>query len=384
MNLVKEKNSKDITIIIKKTKKNKTQEKVVEEKVKNKNKKNNNNSNKNPKIKKGRFQKLVFPISQITGKIKLSKRANYNLYNISTEDINFLIKLILKETHNFSPVKSKFQKNLIFTILFLISFILSIFYFYKKKVYLGIIFILIFIFLGFIYLHSVRKTINKNYKKCQQKLFSLTDYINRKLLSKLGYYLLVDSSFRFIGIYVIPGSVRSILSLRDHNIEVKKNLEGGTIDTMKKKENYEEHPKYDDFMKNMLLKDIKDFTERNNNYNKKNDIIKKENVNMNNRTLKNNKIKFNNFFIGKSNNDLIDQDNTVEISLTNKERIRLEYAQKIKYKKKKDDSLDESENYPDYIPNNYEVNNSKINNKSIDKFKSYFGNSFNGIELITN
>ena len=382
MNLVKEKNSKDITIIIKKTKKNKTQEKVVEEKVKNK--KNNNNSNKNPKIKKGRFQKLVFPISQITGKIKLSKKANYNLYNISTEDINFLIKLILKETHNFSPVKSKFQKNLIFTILFLISFILSIFYFYKKKVYLGIIFILIFIFLGFIYLHSVRKTINKNYKKCQQKLFSLTDYINRKLLSKLGYYLLVDSSFRFIGIYVIPGSVRSILSLRDHNIEVKKNLEGGTIDTMKKKENYEEHPKYDDFMKNMLLKDIKDFTERNNNYNKKNDIIKKENVNMNNRTLKNNKIKFNNFFKGKSNNDLIDQDNTVEISLTNKERIRLEYAQKIKYKKKKDDSFDESENYPDYIPNNYEVNNSKINNKSIDKFKSYFGNSFNGIELITN
>ena len=114
MNLVKEKNSKDITIIIKKTKKNKTQEKVVEEKVKNKNKKNNNNSNKNPKIKKGRFQKLVFPISQITGKIKLSKKANYNLYNISTEDINFLIKLILKETHNFSPVKSKFQKNLIF------------------------------------------------------------------------------------------------------------------------------------------------------------------------------------------------------------------------------------------------------------------------------
>ena len=384
MNLIKEKNSKDITIIIKKTKKNKTQEKVVEEKVKNKNKKNNNNSNKNPKIKKGRFQKLVFPISQITGKIKLSKKANYNLYNISTEDINFLIKLILKETHNFSPVKSKFQKNLIFTILFLISFILSIFYFYKKKVYLGIIFILIFIFLGFIYLHSVRKTINKNYKKCQQKLFSLTDYINRKLLSKLGYYLLVDSSFRFIGIYVIPGSVRSILSLRDHNIEVKKNLEGGTIDTMKKKENYEEHPKYDDFMKNMLLKDIKDFTERNNNYNKKNDIIKKENVNMNNRTLKNNKIKFNNFFKGKSNNDLIDQDNTVEISLTNKERIRLEYAQKIKYKKKKDDSFDESENYPDYIPNNYEVNNSKINNKSIDKFKSYFGNSFNGIELITN
>ena len=385
MNLVKEKNTneKDVTIIIKKSKKNKSQEKIIEEKPKKK--ENKKNSNKNPKIKKGRFQKLVFPISQITGKIKLSKKANYNLYNISTEDINFLIKLILKESHNFSPVKSKFKKNLFFTLLFLISFILSIFYFYKKKTFLGIIFILLFLFFGFIYLHSVRKTINKNYKKCQQKLFTLTDYINRKLLSKLGYYLLIDSSFRFIGIYIIPGSVRSILKLRDHNIEIKKKLEDGTIDTLKKKENYEEHPKYDDFINNMLLKDIKDFTERNSN--KKN--ILNGNQDMNNRTLKNNKIKFNNFFKGKNNNnnnkDLIEQNDTADTGLTNKEKIRLEYAQKVKYKKKKNDSFDESENYPDYYyVNNNEQNNSKINNRSIDKFKFYFGNSYNGIDLITN
>ena len=314
----------------------------------------------------------------------MSKKANYNLYNISTEDINFLIKLILKESHNFSPVKSKFKKNLFFTLLFLISFILSIFYFYKKKTFLGIIFILLFLFFGFIYLHSVRKTINKNYKKCQQKLFTLTDYINRKLLSKLGYYLLIDSSFRFIGIYIIPGSVRSILKLRDHNIEIKKKLEDGTIDTLKKKENYEEHPKYDDFINNMLLKDIKDFTERNSN--KKN--ILNGNQDMNNRTLKNNKIKFNNFFKGKNNNnnkDLIEQNDTADTGLTNKEKIRLEYAQKVKYKKKKNDSFDESENYPDYYyVNNNEQNNSKINNRSIDKFKFYFGNSYNGIDLITN
>ena len=378
MNLVKEKNSKDVTIIIKKAKRNKFQEKVAEEKTK-KNE-NNKNSNKEPKIKKGRFQKLVFPISQITGKIKLSKKSNYNLYNISSKDINFLIKLILKESHNFSPVKSRFKKNLIFTLLFLVSFSLCIFYFYKRKAYLGIIFILLFLFFGFIYLHSVRKTINKNYKKCQQKLFSLTDYINRKFLSKLGYYLLIDCSFRFIGIYIIPGSVRSLLNLRDHNIELKKKLEGGTIDTLKKKENYEEHPKYDDFMKNMLLKDIKDFTERNSN--KKN--IFNGNENMNNRTLKNNKIKFNNFFKGKNNNDLIEQNDKGDIGLTNKAKIRLEYAQKIKYKKKKND-LDDESDYPDYYyPNNYEENNTKINNRSIDKFKSYFGNSYNGIDLITN
>ena len=383
MNLVKEKNAneKDITIIIKKSKKNKTQEKTIEEKPKKKENKNNNSNNRKPKIKQGRFQKVVFPISQITGKIKLSEKSNYNLYNISTEDINFLIKLILKESHNFSPVNSKFKKNLFFTLLFLISFFLCIFYFYKKKTFLGIVFILIFLFFGFIYLHSVRKTINNNYKKLQQKLFILTDYINRKLLSKLGYYLLIDSSFRFIGIYIIPGSVRSILNLRDHNIEIKKKLEGGTIDTLKKKENYEEHPKYDDFMNNMLLKDIKDFTERNSN--KKN--IFNGNQNMNNRTLKNGKIKFNNFFKGKNNMDLIEQNDTADTGLTNKEKIRLEYARKIKYEKKKSDSFDESENYPDYYyANNNEENNSKINNRSIDKFKFYFGNSYNGIDLITN
>ena len=383
MNLVKEKNAneKDITIIIKKSKKNKTQEKIIEEKPKKKENKNNNSNNRKPKIKQGRFQKVVFPISQITGKIKLSEKSNYNLYNISTEDINFLIKLILKESHNFSPVNSKFKKNLFFTLLFLISFFLCIFYFYKKKTFLGIVFILIFLFFGFIYLHSVRKTINNNYKKLQQKLFILTDYINRKLLSKLGYYLLIDSSFRFIGIYIIPGSVRSILNLRDHNIEIKKKLEGGTIDTLKKKENYEEHPKYDDFMNNMLLKDIKDFTERNSN--KKN--IFNGNQYMNNRTLKNGKIKFNNFFKGKNNNDLIEQNDTADTGLTNKEKIRLEYARKIKYEKKKSDSFDESDNYPDYYyANNNEENNSKINNRSIDKFKFYFGNSYNGIDLITN
>ena len=383
MNLVKEKNAneKDITIIIKKSKKNKTQEEIIEEKPKKKENKNNNSNNRKPKIKQGRFQKVVFPISQITGKIKLSEKSNYNLYNISTEDINFLIKLILKESHNFSPVNSKFKKNLFFTLLFLISFFLCVFYFYKKKTFLGIVFILIFLFFGFIYLHSVRKTINNNYKKLQQKLFILTDYINRKLLSKLGYYLLIDSSFRFIGIYIIPGSVRSILNLRDHNIEIKKKLEGGTIDTLKKKENYEEHPKYDDFMNNMLLKDIKDFTERNSN--KKN--IFNGNQYMNNRTLKNGKIKFNNFFKGKNNNDLIEQNDTADTGLTNKEKIRLEYARKIKYEKKKSDSFDESDNYPDYYyANNNEENNSKINNRSIDKFKFYFGNSYNGIDLITN
>ena len=385
MDKSKDANPKEINIIIKKGKRNKPQEAKVEKKEEKIVKKNNNILNKKPKNKISRFQTLVFPISQINGKIKFNKKKSYNLINIPSKDVIFIIKLILKESHNFSPVKSRFKKTLIFTILCLLSLFLGIFFFYKKIIHVGFICISLFILFGFIYLHKIRKSINNNYKKLQKKLFQLTDNINRKFLAKFGYYLLIDSSFRFIGIYIIPGSVRSILLLRDHNIEIKKNLEGGTIDQMGKNENYVEHPKYEDFRNNFLFRDIKDFTLRNynNNYNKKNDAIFKGNEHLNNKTLKNNKIKFNNFF-KENKKDLIDKDDTIDISLSNKDKIRLEYASRMKYKIKKNDSLDGSENDVEYYKNNNDQNVSKINNRSIDKFKSYFGNSYNGIDLITN
>ena len=388
MNLPKGKNQKEINIIIKKTRKDKNETTKKEEK---KVKQNNNKSNKNKsniRSKKSRFQIIVFPISQITGKIKIKKNQKYNLPNISSADIIFIMKLISKESHNFSPVKSRFNKTLFFTIICLLSFVLSIFFFHKKKVHFGLIFLFIFLIFGFIYLHKVRKAINNDYKKCQRKLFRLSDHINRKLLGKLGYYLLIDCNFRFIGIYIIPGYIKSILELREHNIEIKKNLEGRTIDQMNKKENYVEHPKYEDFMNNMLLKNIKGSTLRNYGFNYYDDLIVNEEENIDNKTLKNDKIKFNNFFKENNNiNDLIDKDDTIDIKLTNKERIRLEYAKKVKLEKRKSDSLDDSDIYPDYYPNkNFgeNNNNSKINNRSIDKFKSYFGNSFNGIEILNN
>ena len=389
MNLPKGKNQKEINIIIKKTRKDKTEITKKEEK---KVKQNNNKSNKNKsnaRSKKSRFQIIVFPISQITGKIKLKKNQKYNLPNISSADIIFIMKLISKESHNFSPVKSRFNKTLFFTVICLLFFALSIFFFHKKKVHFGLIFLFIFLIFGFIYLHKVRKAINNDYKKCQRKLFRLSDHINRKLLGKLGYYLLIDCNFRFIGIYIIPGYIKSILELREHNIEIKKNLEGRTIDQMNKKENYVEHPKYEDFMNNMLLKNIKGSTLRNYGFNYYDDLIVNEEENVDNKTLKNDKIKFNNFFKENNNNinDLIDKDDTIDIKLTNKERIRLEYAKKVKLEKRKSDSLDDSDIYPDYYPNkNFgeNNNNSKINNRSIDKFKSYFGNSFNGIEILNN
>ena len=243
MNLPKEQNQKEINIIIKKVRKNKNENKKEEKKDEKNININNNLINKNnlskqkTKYKRSRSQIIIFPISQITGKIKINKKQKYNLVNLSFEDILLIVKLISKETHNFSPVKSNFNKTLLFTILSLLSLGLCILFFHKKQILLGIIFLFIFLFLGFIYLHKVRKSIDKSYRKCHRKLFGLTDNINRKFLGKLGYYLLIDCNFRFIGIYIIPGSIRSILELRDHNIEIKKNLEGGTIDKMGKREN---------------------------------------------------------------------------------------------------------------------------------------------------
>ena len=317
------------------------------------------------KFKKSKFQ-VIFPISQFTGKIKLKKNKKYNLINISSEDINFIVKLILKETKNFSPVKSKFQQNLIFFIIITLSLFFSILFFHKKKIFIGILFIIMFVIFGFIYLHKTRKTIQNNYTKCHRKLYRLTDYINRKLLGKYGYYLLIDYNFRFIGIYIIPGYVQEILKLRDHNIELKKKLEGSTINVLQKKENYEEHPKYNDFMNNFLLKKIKFKTER-----------------------FNNNIKINNFFC---ETDLIDKDDIIDTGVgnnKNNKNIKLEYAKKVVFEKKKSsETMDESCIYPDYYPNKYgdanydENNNSQINNKSIDKFKFYFENYYHDFDIL--
>ena len=103
MNLAKGKGkkTKDINIIIKKTRKDKIDTTKKEEK---KVKQNNNKSNKNKsntRSKKSRFQIIVFPISQITGKIKLKKNQKYNLPNISSADINFYNEINIKRESQF-------------------------------------------------------------------------------------------------------------------------------------------------------------------------------------------------------------------------------------------------------------------------------------------
>ena len=221
-------------------------------------------------------------------------------------------------------------------------------------------------------MHRIRKSINNKYKKCHRDLFYLTDYINRKYLGDLGYYLLVDFNFKFIGIYIIPNYIRQVLKFRDKNIELKKKLEGETINHLHKKEDINKFDKsnyyinntfYNNNIKTIFNSHINYFTfdyNINNKFNKninmdnpnfKNDIGNDYNISNN---TNNNQIKYNNFFNNveenNNNNNIKIGDIIIDVPL-NKKKIN-------------------------------KTINSEINNRSIDKFKDYIENKYNGLGIL--
>ena len=137
------------------------------------------------KINKNRlpvWKKLEFPISQLTGKIQKNyKKVKFPKY-LDKDDLDIILKLISKESKNFSPVKNNTKLTFIFLFLIISSFAFGIGYLIIKKTFLGIVFIIICLILSFIYIHIIRKSIKNKYKNCHQDLFYLTDYINRKFL----------------------------------------------------------------------------------------------------------------------------------------------------------------------------------------------------------
>jgi len=386
-----------------------------------KTKKSNNKKVKNNKIIKSQkkrgpiltWKKLEFPISQWTGKIKKT----YNKYkfpnNLNKEDIEIILKLIAKESKNFSAVKNNSRLTFIFIFLCVTSFAFGIFYLIKKRTYLGIALILICLFLLFIYMHIIKKSINNKYKKCYQDLFYLTDYINRKYFCDLGYYLLVDYNFKFIGIYIIPNYIREILKFRDYNIEIKEKYKDDTINHLHKKEkkkdnNYYKFDNsnsninnyfYNNNFKNIFNSNINNFTFDFNFYNniKNNNINNKDNLNNNlsnyegyngNNTIFRKKIKFNNFFQNSENNnnkDIIDKDDIVVDIELNKKKINTDNRNDIKDNieiSNKILSQKDKEKFNKYNEKTYEELNSQINDRSIDKFKDYLENKYNGLGII--
>ena len=366
----------------------------------------------NKKINQNYWKKLEFKISQISGKIiKNYKKINFPK-NLNQEDIDIILNLLSKKSKKFAPVRSNTQLTFIFILLCFSSLGFGIYFLTKNKVLIGVILIVIFLLLGIVYLHKIRKSIDAKYKKCHQDLFYLTDYINRRFLAHLGYYLLVDCNFRSIGIYLIPFHIWNVLQFRDKMIDLKKNFIGDTIDQMHRRESY----KKDDNDKNnqvynntnnKLFKSNTNYFGFGYNYINKFNLGQKYNLNYYNTNNENNNeatfdegdnsndnktkdnIKFNNFFKKEKSHESKDNKNNKDIyideNLKSKKDLS-EYQKEMKIKldtdniltkretKKNNEEIDEKIN-----ENKYEELNSQINSRSIDKLDDF---RFNGLGLI--
>jgi len=383
-----------------------------------KSKKKNSKKQKKSKLKENKrinqnyWKKLEFKISQISGKIIKNYKKIKFPKNLNQEDIDIILNLLSKKSKKFAPVRSNTQLTFIFILLCFSSLGFGIFFLTKNKVFIGIILIIIFLFLGIIYLYKIRKSIDAKYKKCHQDIFYLTDYINRRFLAHLGYYLLIDYNFKSIGIYLIPFHIWNLLQFRDKMIDLKKNFIGGTIDQMHKRESYK---KNDNEKNNQLYKNTynKLFKSNTNyfgfgyNYINKFNLGQKYNINdLNTHNENNNEatfdegdkdidnttkdnIKFNNFFKKQETHESKDNKNNKDICIdVNLRSIKdlSEYQKEMKIKLDTDNVLTKRETKKNnelidekYNENKYEELNSQINSRSIDKLDDF---RFNGLGLI--
>ena len=379
---------------------NENNKKQNKEKSKEKsNKKQSKNKNKNTNIKKKLqfWKKLEFPISQFSGKIINNYKDAKLPKFLDKEDIDIILKLISKESKNFSPVKTNTKMIIIFMLLCLSSITFGIIFLFQKKTTLGIGLILVCFILCFIYIHIIRKSIINKYKQCHRDLFYLTDYINRKYLGDLGYYLLIDYNFKFIGIYIIPNYIREILKFRDHNIELKKHLEGETLNHLHKREIDKSSDNINNFYKNKYKtifnsninyftfgynnNILNNFNNNNINNNNNNDITIDNDYNSNNNK---NKVKFNNFFDKENNNkDIIEKEDIIIDIPLNKRKINNDNKKTFtKIDELINKSLYKRDNKNSNNNNKYKEMNSHANDRSIDKFKDYLENKFNGLGIL--
>jgi len=383
-----------------------------------KSKKKNNKKQKKSKLKENKrinhnyWKKLEFKISQISGKIIKNYKKIKFPQNLNQEDIDIILNLLSKKSKKFAPVRSNTQLTFIFILLCFSSLGFGIFFLTKNKVLIGIILIIIFLFLGIIYLYKIRKSIDAKYKKCHQDIFYLTDYINRRFLAHLGYYLLIDYNFKSIGIYLIPFHIWNLLQFRDKMIDLKKNFIGGTIDQMHRRESYK---KNDNEKNNQLYNNTYNKLFRSNtnyfgfgyNYINKFNLGQKYNINDFNTNNENNNeatfdegdkdidnttkdnIKFNNFFKKGETHESKDNKNNKDICIdVNLKSIKdlSEYQKEMKIKLDTDNVLTKRETKKNnelidekYNENKYEELNSQINSRSIDKLDDF---RFNGLGLI--
>ena len=102
-------------------------------KTKEKNKSNTIIKKQKKKMIPPTWKKMEFPISQLTGKIQKNYKKCKFPKNLDKEDIEIILKLISKESKNFSAVKSNTQLTFLFILLSILSFVFGISFLIKKK-----------------------------------------------------------------------------------------------------------------------------------------------------------------------------------------------------------------------------------------------------------
>ena len=326
------------------------------------------------------WRKIIFPISQLSGKIKKIKFNKQYLHkSLTDDDIDLILKLITRESSKFSPVRKNTKNKIIFFFICLIFFVFGCYFCIKSIIWLGIICICLFFLMFLFYSFKIKKKIQAAYKKCRQKLFFVTDFINRKYLGKLGLYLTIDSVLRFIAIYRVPKHIKQVLEYRDENIEFKKQFEGRTINELHDKKVYKKEI-------NIIIN---------------NKIYNTFNENNNLEVV--NKIKYNNFFKNEDNNKKIISDNITGNNLNDRtideidKNVKLDEINfSIKKENKNNDSstlkkqllkkvtTERNMNINNVNKNDSGLSHEKSQSKSIDIFMDYLEAKNKGLGLINN
>ena len=338
------------------------------------------------------WRKIIFPISQLSGKIKKVKFNKQYLHNsLTDDDINLILKLIYQESSKFSPVKKNTKNKILFFIICSIFLFFGCYFCIKKLVFPGIVLICLFFLTFLFYCWKIKKKIQIAYKKCRQKLFFVTDFINRKFLGKFGLYITIDSILRFIAIYRVPKHVKQMLEYRDEQIEYKKQFEGRTINELHDKKEY---TKNINIFNNININKSYYFNENNENSNlqnltkiKYNNFFKNENCN-NKKTISDS-ITFNN--INDKTIDEIDKNVKLEeINFNIKKGNKNSDFDSDAFKKEllKKVSLNKTErsknNYNNGNKNKGELFHERSQSKSIDIFMDYLESKNKGLGLVTN
>lgn len=173
------------------------------------------------------WARVLFHISKCNGKINRKFNPKTLFGKLEQEDVDIVMSLIEKEAKKFSFLRFLYKLEIIVIILSLIIFILAvIFFFIFDNDLKGFIFLFCGVLLILFYFFVVNRTISKNKKSIQKKLYPVLDHINRRLFNMRSLYIMIDQDLNYICIYIVPPFIEANVLLKNilydsQNSEVK-------------------------------------------------------------------------------------------------------------------------------------------------------------------